>query len=175
MSCCCDWVWSFLYSAASRDEDDDDVITEPTTCLDKVALAVGRSDPWPATLYLEDNYGHVIELPWNGVDRWSLAPGETITIQGPVNTCTGVSAGINIVCYWSVSSNGFNIGSLSGSDTFFINSVGTSLRVENGKSYDPIDITFSTLVRRIVGGVATCNPSDAVPLGFTQTELRLYE
>ncbi|TWU12851.1 hypothetical protein CA54_16770 [Symmachiella macrocystis] len=169
MSCCCDWIWQMVYSGESRDEG----ITNPTGCLAALATAAGRTDPFPTVLYLEDNYGHVMEFTWDG-SKW-VYPGGVTTIEGPVRACTANSSEIYISCYSATNINGLQPVDVPAPEYFFIGGVGTTLRVANGYSYDPIDITFDAIVRKIVAAAVACNPSNVAPNGFTPVELRLYE
>jgi len=180
---CCEPPWSYLYTPT--EEEEGDVIANPTSCLIRLADAAGRTSPWPTKLYVEDDFGHVFEFTWNG-NEWIHPRFEEMTIQGTVNTCVGESRENRIFCYGNPpfnTINGLQFGSNSGAlntenPSFFIQAIGSGWRVQNGYSYDPIDITVTALIRLVEPPpslAAICNPSDVNPFGTTRTIMRLFE
>jgi len=155
MGCCCDVPWIYRYFPPASPD---------TPCLEDLAASVGRTAPWPNTVFLEDDFGHAIELVWfesSGV--W--APAADVPAQewqGEDRTCTGkvYTFGTNPDFAFQPSiilSCAPGVGLRLTTHTFYrapenFLAFSKELAVSSGHQFDPIDINTSAITAVRQGG-----------------------
>lgn len=198
---CCEPPWSFLHkmftpspsSSPSSSPSGVDIIEDPTPCLIALAEAINRTDPWPYTLYAEDDYGHVLELQWDGTQWTPPFDIASQPWQGTIRTCTGnvyakgtnpsfpAAASVSVGCLDAIFGGpGLRFGTLvfylAPANFLSFNNV-PDFTVSGGYQLDPIDISAACTAQVKSGGSfssCVCNPSGTCVSGAF-TNFRLYE